>query len=102
MASPSPAAEAPVRKPWYHLSLTRQILIGLVLGCLIGWWMNGLPAAGLAAWSKWLVLIRNVFLDLVKMMMGPLVFGSLVQGIAGTGDLKRVGRIGVKTLLYFE
>jgi proton glutamate symport protein len=77
-------------------------MVGLVLGCLIGWRMNGLPAAGLAAWSTWLELVRNVFLDLVKVMIGPLVFGSVVQGIAGTGDLKKVGRIGVKTLLYFE
>jgi proton glutamate symport protein len=102
MASHGPAAKAPARKPWYHLTLTRQILIGLVLGCLLGWWINGLPGAELAAWSRWLELIRNIFLALVKVMMGPLVFGSLVQGIAGTGDLKRVGRIGVKTLLYFE
>jgi proton glutamate symport protein len=102
MASPSSAAETPARKPWYHLSLTRQILIGLVLGCLLGWWINGLLPAGLAAWSRWLVLVRNVFLALVKVMMGPLVFGSLVQGIAGTGDMKKVGRIGVKTFLYFE
>jgi proton glutamate symport protein len=102
MASHGPAAKAPARKPWYHLTLTRQILIGLVLGCLLGWWINGLPGAELAAWSRWLELIRNIFLALVKVMMGPLVFGSLVQGIAGTGDLKRVGRVGVKTLLYFE
>jgi proton glutamate symport protein len=98
----SPAARGSARRPWYRPSLTRQILIGLALGCLLGWWINGMPPAELAAWTRWLVLVRNIFLALVKVMMAPLVFGSLVQGIAGTGDLKRVGRIGVKTLLYFE
>jgi len=102
MALPSPAAHGSARNPWYRLSLTRQILVGLAAGCLLGWWMNGLPEAGQAAWTKWLELVRDIFLALVKVMIGPLVFGSVVQGIAGTGDLRKVGRIGVKTLLYFE
>src|ERR1019366_4605686 len=88
--------------PWYRPSLTRQILIGLVLGCLIGWWMSGLPEAGNAAWSARLELVRDIFLNLVKLMIGPLVFASVVQGIAGTGDVRRVGLIGAKTILYFE
>ena len=88
-------------KPW-KLTLTRQILLGLVLGCLLGWWLNRMPEAGQAAWNRWLELVRDVFLHLVKLMIGPLVFGSIVQGIAGTGDIRKVGRIGAKTLLYFE
>jgi proton glutamate symport protein len=102
MVSSSPAAPGFARKPWYHLSLTQQIMIGLVLGCLVGWWMNGLPEARHAEWNTWLELVRDIFLNLVKLMIGPLVFGSVVQGIAGTGDMKKVGRIGAKTLLYFE
>jgi proton glutamate symport protein len=89
-------------RPWYRPTLTRQILIGLVLGCAAGWWLNGLPAAAGAPWSARLELVRDVFLNLVKLMIGPLVFGSVVQGIAGTGDVRKVGRIGVKTILYFE
>ena len=102
MVSTSPAVPGSARKPWYHLSLTRQIMIGLVLGCLVGWWINGLPEASHTAWNTWLELIRDIFLNLVKLMIGPLVFASVVQGIAGTGDMKKVGRIGAKTLLYFE
>jgi len=102
MVPSSPAVPGSARNPWYRISLTRQILIGLVIGCLLGWWMNGIPAAGQAQWNTWLELVRDIFLNLVKLMIGPLVFGSIVQGIAGTGDMKKVGRIGAKTLLYFE
>ena len=87
---------------WYRPSLTRQILIGLVLGCLIGWWISGLPGPGNAAWSARLELVRDIFLNLVKLMIGPLVFASVVQGIAGGGDVRKVGRVGAKTILYFE
>ena len=45
---------------------------------------------------------RDIFLHLIKAMIAPLIFASVVQGIAGTGDMKKVGRIGVKALLYFE
>jgi proton glutamate symport protein len=102
MVSSSPAAPGSPQKTWRRLRLTRQILLGLVLGCLLGWWLNSLPEAGQASWNRWLELIRDVFLHLVKLMIAPLVFGSIVQGIAGTGDMKKVGRIGAKTLLYFE
>ncbi len=99
MSHPGPASSA---KPWYRLSLTQQILLGLVLGCLLGWWMSLLPAAGKASWDNWLTLVRDIFLHLIKAMIAPLVFASVVQGIAGTGDMKKVGRIGAKALLYFE
>lgn len=92
--------EAP--RSWMRPSLTRQIVIGLCLGCLAGWWMSGLPEASRAHWAGVLELIRDIFLNLIKLMIGPLIFGSVVQGIAGTGDVKSVGRIGAKTLLYFE
>ena len=88
--------------PWYRPTLTRQILVGLAVGCAIGAWMGTMPDTAHARWNTWLELVRDVFLNLVKLMIGPLVFGSVVQGIAGTGDIRKVGRIGVKTLLYFE
>jgi proton glutamate symport protein len=102
MVSSRPAAPASSRKPWYRLSLTQKILMGLVFGCILGCWMNGLPEASRAGWNTGLELVRDIFLNLIKLMIGPLVFGSIVQGIAGTGDIKKVGRIGAKTLLYFE
>ena len=112
MAGPSPS---PTARRWYHLSLTKQILVSLVLGVLLGLWLRahfstaGLTGAALQAveaqrqvWLDWVGLFRDIFLHLIKAMIAPLVFASVVQGIAGTGDLKRVGRIGVKSLLYFE
>ena len=102
MVSPSPAAPGPTPKPWYRLTQNRQILLGLVLGCLLGWWLNTLPEAGRATWDTWLEFVRDVFLHLIKLMIAPLVFGSIVRGIAGAGDMRKIGRIGVKTILYFE
>ena len=101
MASTPSAAGDPAR-PWYRFTLTQQIMIGLVVGCVIGWWMSLLPAGAHAGWDEWMTLLRDIFLHLIKAMIAPLIFASIVQGIAGTGDLKKVGRIGVKALLYFE
>src|SRR2546421_948025 len=82
------------RRPWYRLSLTSQILIGLVLGCLIGY--------ASPKWGNNIYFLRDIFLNLIKSIIAPLIFSTLVVGIAGGGDLKKVGRMGVKALLYFE
>jgi L-cystine uptake protein TcyP (sodium:dicarboxylate symporter family) len=75
-------------------SVTTQILIGLVLGVVVGaMW----PAFGAGVKP-----IADAFLRLIKMIIAPLVFSTLVVGIAGTGDLKAMGRIGLKAILYFE
>ncbi len=76
------------------ISLTWKILIGLVIGIFIGWL---LPAWGLNARP-----LSNLFLNLIKSVIAPLIFATLVVGISGTGDIKQVGRIGGKSLLYFE
>jgi proton glutamate symport protein len=86
------------RRPWYVPSLTSQILIGLVAGGLIGylgrkWGYN---------WGNNVYFLRDIFLNLIKSIIAPLIFGTLVVGIAGGGDLKKVGRMGAKALLYFE
>jgi len=83
-----------VRRPWYRPNLTQQILIGLVIGIGLG--------IVAPAWAVRTDVIRDIFLRLIKAMIAPLVFGSVVQGIAGTGDIRKVGRIGGKALLYFE
>ena len=101
MASSSPVPADP-DKPWYRFTLTQQIMLGLVAGCFLGWWMNHLPAPTKAGWDDWMTLARDIFLHLIKVMIAPLVFASIVQGIAGTGDIRKVGRIGAKALLYFE
>jgi len=92
-------------KPWYHLSLGKQMVIGLVVGTLVGWtgreWTKADPTA-LHDFLAWIALGRDIFLHLIQMMIAPLVFASIVQGIAGHEDMKKVGRIGVKALVYFE
>ncbi|MEI7567790.1 MAG: cation:dicarboxylase symporter family transporter, partial [Opitutaceae bacterium] len=98
----SASAEPVPSRKWYQFSLTQQIMLGLVLGVLLGWWMSQMPADRRANWETWSTLIRDIFLHLIKAMIAPLVFASIVQGIAGTGDLKKVGRMGAKALLYFE
>ncbi len=76
------------------ISLTWQIMIGLVLGIVLGYVQ---PEWGVASRP-----LSILFLNLIKSIIAPLIFSTLVIGIAGTGDLKQVGRIGVKSLLYFE
>ncbi len=89
-------------KSWLRLTLTQQIVLGLVVGVGIGWWLSSQPAARHEQWDTWLKVVRDIFLHLIKAMIAPLIFASVVQGIAGTGDMRKVGRIGVKALLYFE
>jgi len=81
-------------RPWYKPSLTTQILIGLVLGGVLGYISPD--------WGNKVYFLRDIFLNLIKSIIAPLVFSTLVVGIAGGGDLKKVGRMGVKALLYFE
>lgn len=98
-----PASSTPaVPTRWYHLSLTKQILLGLVIGILLGWWMSTLPEGSRGELDKWLGLVRDIFLHLIKAMIAPLIFASVVQGFAGTGDMKKAWRIGWKSLVYFE
>src|SRR5712691_5533370 len=83
-----------VRRPWYRPSLTTQILIGVVVGCVIGWLRPD--------WGNAVYFLRDIFLNLIKSIIAPLVFSTLVVGIAGGGDLRKVGRMGIKALIYFE
>src|SRR5436853_7181584 len=81
-------------RPWYRPSLTTQIMIGLVVGGFIGWLQP--------EWGNKVYFLRDIFLNLIKSIIAPLVFSTLVVGIAGGGDLKKVGRMGAKALIYFE
>jgi proton glutamate symport protein len=74
--------------------LTTQIFIGLVLGIVVGYLWPGFGVA--------IKPLADAFLRMIKMIIAPLVFATLVVGIAGTGDLKAMGRIGLKAIVYFE
>ena len=80
--------------------LTTYILIGLVLGVVTGYIANSTLNEP-AVFAEYLGLISTVFLRLIKMIIAPLVFSTLVVGIAKMGDAKEVGRIGMKALLWF-
>lgn len=74
-------------------SLIVQIFLGMLLGILVGhFWKEAAPG---------LHLLSDIFMRLIKMIIAPLVFSVLVVGVAKVGDFKSVGRIGLKTILYF-
>jgi aerobic C4-dicarboxylate transport protein len=85
--------DQPASVPWYR-TLYVQVLLAVLLGVLIGYVS---PATG-----KSLKPLGDGFIKLVKMMIGPIVFVTVVHGIASMRDLKKLGRVGAKTLLYFE
>lgn len=77
-----------------HSHLTFAILISLILGVIVGW---GFPDFAIKTH-----VLAEVFLRMVKMIIAPLLFATLVVGIAGHGDVKSLGRLGFKTVIYFE
>src|SRR4029077_2670977 len=83
-----------LRRSWYRPSLTTQIMIGLVVGALIGWLRPD--------WGNKVYFLRDIFINLIKSIIAPLLFSTIVVGIAGAGALKKVGRIGIKALIFFE
>src|SRR6058998_1852447 len=83
-----------MRRPWYRPSLTTQIMIGLVVGGAIGWLKPD--------WGNAVYFLRDIFINLIKSIIAPLVFSTIVVGIAGAGALRKIGRMGVKALVYFE
>jgi proton glutamate symport protein len=88
-----PETPPPPAKP-RRVDITTQIFIGLLLGIVVGYlW----PSFGVA-----IKPLADAFLRMIKMIIAPLLFATLVVGIAGTGDLKAMGRIGVKAIVYFE
>src|ERR1700754_349843 len=92
----TPTSE-PVRaaKPWYKV-LYVQVLIAILLGALFGW------LAPAYATNDWIKALGDGFIKLIKMVIAPIIFCTVVSGIAHIQDAKKVGRIGVKALIYFE
>src|SRR4051795_10525201 len=88
---------APIRaaRPWYKV-LYVQVLIAIVIGALFGW------LAPAYATNDWIKALGDGFIKLIKMVIAPIIFCTVVSGIAHIQDAKKVGRIGVKALVYFE
>jgi aerobic C4-dicarboxylate transport protein len=89
----APPAASAGRRSMFK-SLFMQVLIGLLLGILLG-----VLTPDFAVELK---VLSDAFLKLISMIVAPIVFCVVVHGIAGAGDLKKVGRVGVKALVYFE
>ncbi|WP_201842029.1 dicarboxylate/amino acid:cation symporter [Microvirga zambiensis] len=83
------------KKPWYKV-LYIQVLIAIVLGALVGWLLPDL------AKNDWIKALGDGFIRLIKMVIAPIIFCTVVSGIAHIQDAKKVGRVGVKALVYFE
>src|SRR3954467_10681213 len=90
----TPAARRAV-KPWYRV-LYVQVLIAIVIGALFGWLEPGL------ATNDWVKAFGDGFIKLIKMVIAPIIFCTVVSGIAHIQDAKKVGRVGIKALIYFE
>jgi len=88
----------------FRLSLTTQIFIGLALGVIVGALIHKLDADPYhkAQAIQWVRVLSRVFLNLIKVIIAPLIFSTLVVGIAGAGSIREVGRIGLKAIIYFE
>jgi aerobic C4-dicarboxylate transport protein len=95
--APTTVAAAPVRaaKPWYKI-LYVQVLIAILLGIVVGWLWPEL------ARNDWIKALGDGFIKLIKMVIAPIIFCTVVSGISHIQDASKVGRVGVKALVYFE
>jgi aerobic C4-dicarboxylate transport protein len=91
------ATGTPLRaaKPWYKV-LYVQVLIAILLGVAVGWLWPDL------ATNEWIKALGDGFIKLIKMVIAPIIFCTVVSGISHIDDARKVGRVGIKALVYFE
>lgn len=85
------------KKPRKKISLAWQILIGLILGIIVGAVFYGNENI-----TKYVAPLGTIFMNMIKMIVVPIIVSTLIIGVAGQGSLQQVGKLGVKTLVYFE
>ena len=83
------------KKPLYSI-LYVQVLVAILLGGILGW------LAPHVATNDWIKALGDGFIRLIKMVIAPIIFFTVVSGIAHIQDARKVGRVGVKALIYFE
>jgi aerobic C4-dicarboxylate transport protein len=88
-------ARAGAARPWYKV-LYLQVLIAILLGVVVGW------LAPAFATNDWIKALGDGFIKLIKMVIAPIIFCTVVSGISHIQDARKVGRVGVKALVYFE
>src|SRR5688572_23425113 len=77
-----------------------QVIIGIIAGIIVGYFIYHSPDRD--EWVKNVKLISDLFISMIKMVIAPVIFFTVVLGIVGAGDLKKIGRVGGKALIYFE
>jgi proton glutamate symport protein len=90
------SSAAPAAKP--RISPTTQILIGLVVGLIVGYVVSITDPS----WANVIRPFSQIFIRMIRMIIAPLLFGTLVAGIAGAGHFNDVGRMGLRAIIYFE
>jgi len=95
MTTIATAAPARASRSWYKL-LYVQVLIAILLGIVVGWLWPSL------ATNEWVKALGDGFIKLIKMVIAPIIFCTVTSGIAHIQDAKKVGRVGIKALAYFE
>src|SRR5260370_12917011 len=93
--APTTVTKAPPRaaKPWYKI-LYLQVLIAILLGVVVGWlWPN-------LATNDWIKALGDGFIKLIKMVIAPIIFCTVVSGISHIQSARKVGRVAVKPLVY--
>jgi aerobic C4-dicarboxylate transport protein len=89
----SEAPPLPVKKPFVH-TLYFRVIVGILAGVAVGFFFPSFGAS--------LKPLADGFIKLIRMLIAPIIFFTVVAGIAGVGDLRKLGRIGLKALVYFE
>ena len=84
------------------MSPTAQIMLGLVLGLIVGYVISTFDDATAARYAGLIRPFSQIFIRMIQMLIAPLLFGTLVAGIAGAGHFKDVGRMGLRAIIYFE
>jgi aerobic C4-dicarboxylate transport protein len=85
----------PARAPWYKL-LYVQVLVAIALGVLVGWLFPHF------AQNPWIKALGDGFVKLIRMVIAPIIFCTVVSGIAHISEVSKIGRVAVKALVYFE
>jgi len=85
--------EAPKKKKWYQI-MYLQVLMAITIGILLGYFSPSLGAQ--------MKPLGDLFIKMIKMVIAPIIFCTVVVGIASIGDMKKVGKVGLKALIYFE
>jgi aerobic C4-dicarboxylate transport protein len=95
MTTITTAAPAQAARPWYKI-LYVQVLFAILLGAVVGWLWPSL------ATNDWIKALGDGFIKLIRMVIAPIIFCTVVSGISHIQDARKVGRVGVKALVYFE